>query len=79
LNCKDVIREISNYLDGELAAATKQELSKHLSHCGHCKLVVDQMKFTIEIFCDSQPVVLPSEVRSRLHDALRRKMAETNR
>jgi anti-sigma factor RsiW len=79
LNCKDVIREVSNYLDGELDAATMQELSKHLSHCGHCKLVVDQTKLTIEIFCDSQAVLLPSEVRGRLHDALRRKMAETNR
>lgn len=79
MKCKDVIREISNYLDGNLDAAIKQELSKHLSHCEHCSLVVDQMKLTIEIFCDSQPVELPSEVRTRLHKALRRKMAETRR
>ncbi len=73
MNCKGVIREISSYIDGELDAATKQELERHLDHCEECTLVVSQTKQTVEIFCDSQPVELPADVRSRLHDALRRK------
>jgi predicted anti-sigma-YlaC factor YlaD len=73
LNCKGVIHEISNYLDGDLELAAKQELERHLQDCEDCRLVVDQTKLTLEIFCDSEPVELPSEVKSRLHEALRRK------
>jgi anti-sigma factor RsiW len=76
LNCEEVIHELSDYIDGELAGALQQELESHLDECSDCKLVVNQTKKTIEIFCDSEPIELPAEVRSRLHDALRRKFKE---
>ncbi len=76
MNCKGVIREISSYIDGELELTMKQELERHLQHCEDCKMVVDQTKLTVEIFCDSKPVDLPREVKSRLHEALRRKIRE---
>ena len=74
MNCKGVIRELSNYIDGDLDPAVKQELERHLGHCEDCTMIVDQTKKSIEILCDSKPVELPSEVRSRLHAALRRKI-----
>lgn len=76
MNCKGVIREISNYIDGALAPREKQELESHLGHCGDCKMVVDQTKLTVDIFCDSEPIELPGDVKSRLHEALRRKISE---
>jgi anti-sigma factor RsiW len=76
LNCKGVIRELSNYIDGDLDLAMKQELERHLGHCEDCTMIVNQTKKTVEIFCDSEPVALPSDVRVRLHDALHRKMQE---
>lgn len=74
MNCKSVIREVSNYLDGELESSVRQELERHLGDCDDCRLVVDQTKLTIEVFCDQQSVELPSDVRSRLHDALRKRI-----
>jgi anti-sigma factor RsiW len=76
LNCKGVIREISNYIDGALDPAVQQELERHLGHCEDCKMVVDQTKLTVDVFCDSEPVELPAEVKTRLHEALRRKISE---
>jgi anti-sigma factor RsiW len=76
LNCQDAIRELSNYIDGELDGALRQELESHLNDCADCRLVVDQTKKTIEIFCDSEPVELPGDVRARLHEALRQKLKE---
>jgi anti-sigma factor RsiW len=76
LNCKAVVREISNYLDGDLDAAAKQEIAQHLDSCEDCELIINQTKLTVEIFCGSEPVELPKEVRTRLHEALRRKMQE---
>ncbi|MGB7284888.1 MAG: zf-HC2 domain-containing protein [Candidatus Acidiferrum sp.] len=76
MNCDDIMHELSTYIDGELDGAMKLELEGHLIECKECKLVVDQTKKTIEIFCDCEPVELPGEVRNRLHDALRRKLRQ---
>jgi len=76
LNCKGVIREISNYIDGDLDLLVKQELERHLEHCEDCKMVVDQTRLTVSVFCDAKPVELSGDVKSRLHDALHRKLHE---
>jgi anti-sigma factor RsiW len=76
LNCKGVIRELSNYIDGDLDPVLRQELERHLAHCEDCTMVVDQTRKTIEIFSKSEPVSLPDEVRSRLHAAFLRKARE---
>jgi hypothetical protein len=39
-------------------------------------MVVDQTRLTVNVFCDSKPIELPVDVKSRLHDALRRKLKE---
>ena len=76
MNCKGVIRELSNYIDGDLDPVMKQELERHLEHCEDCTMIVDQTKKSVEILCDSQPVELKADVRSRLHSALRHKLGE---
>jgi len=75
LNCKGIIREISDYLDGELELSAKQELERHLEDCEDCKMVVDQTRLAVDVFCDSKPIELPADVKFRLHDALRRKLS----
>ncbi len=74
MNCRGVIREISNYLDGELDSSAQADLERHLEHCEDCRLVVDTTKKTIQIFCNSEPVALPSGVRARLHEALEKRL-----
>jgi hypothetical protein len=39
-------------------------------------MVVDQTRLTVNVFCDSKAIELPLDVKSRLHDALRRKLKE---
>ena len=76
MKCKGVIRELSDYIDGELELSARQELERHLKDCEDCKMVVDQTRLTVDIFCDSQAVELPPDVKSRLHETLRRKLHE---
>ncbi len=73
LDCKNAIREISAYLDGELDEGLKQALDEHLKRCRHCRAVVDTTRKTIELYCDGKLFPLPDAVRDRLHQALRRK------
>ena len=74
MNCKHVIREISNYIDGELDPALKQELERHLAHCEDCTMIVDQTRKTIRIYSGSEPIDLPSDVKSRLRAAIHKKL-----
>ena len=74
MNCKHVIRELSDYINGELDPALKQELERHLEHCEDCTMIVDQTRKTIQIFSGSEPINLPSDVKSRLHAALHKKL-----
>ena len=74
MNCKKVIRELSDYLDGELDPALLQELERHLEQCVDCCLVVDTTRKTIEIYCNTEPLPLPRGVRERLERALAEKL-----
>jgi len=77
-DCKDVVRELSNYLDGALDPGFLAELERHLEQCQNCRLVVDTTKKTIQLFCNSEPAPLPDEVRQRLHRALDQKLRRQN-
>ena len=57
MNCKGVIRELSNYIDGDLDPTLKQELERHLEHCEDCTMVVDQTRKTIRIFSGAEAVL----------------------
>ena len=74
MNCTGVLHEISNYIDGELEASIRVELEEHLSECEGCAIIVRQTQLTVEIFCGDKPVDLPTDVRSRLHESLKRKL-----
>ncbi|MFZ0211421.1 MAG: anti-sigma factor [Candidatus Acidiferrales bacterium] len=74
MNCKNVVRELSDYLDDALDLNLKQSLEVHLEHCEDCHLLVDTTKKTIQIFCNSEPLPLSEDVRTRLHDALLKRL-----
>jgi hypothetical protein len=74
LNCEAVMREISNYINREVDAGLRQDLEQHLEGCRHCTVVLSQINKTVSVFCDDEPVDLPTAVRTRLYDALQRKL-----
>lgn len=76
LNCKGVIRKLSNYIDGDLDPAVKQELERHFARCEDCSMIVDATRKTIQLYCGSEPVALPSDLRERLDTALRQKTGQ---
>ena len=77
MNCKRVIHQLCDYLDGELDPGLARELEKHLEHCADCHLVVDTTRKTIEIYCTSEPLPLLAGVQERLDRALAEKLKRT--
>lgn len=74
MNCKGVVVELSEYLDGSMDAALKAELESHLKNCKKCRLIIDTTQKTINIFCNSEPVALPKDVKQRLQQALAQRL-----
>ena len=75
MNCKGVIHQLSEYLDGELDAGLTRELEQHLAQCRDCHIIVDTTRKTIEIYCNAQPLPLPEPLRERLMRALAARFA----
>jgi len=74
VNCKSIITELTNYLDGALDVSLYASIEQHLAKCKDCRLVVDTTKKTIQIFCNSEPAPLPADIRQRLHEALEKRL-----
>ena len=74
MNCRNIVRELSNYLDEALDSTLQASIEKHLEHCEDCKVVVDTTKQTIQIYCNSEPAPLPEDTRQRLRDALKKRL-----
>lgn len=78
VNCKTLLTELCDFLDGGLDPGTMQEIEFHMEHCKDCRVLVDTTRKTIEIFCNAEPIPLPQGVQDRLHRALEQRL-ETSR
>jgi anti-sigma factor RsiW len=74
MNCRGLIVELSTYLDGELDAEGIREMEIHLARCKNCRIIVDTTRKTIDIYCQTEPVPLPEDFATRLHEALARRL-----
>lgn len=66
-DCEKMLESISDYVDGSLRQSLCAELEKHLEGCPNCRVVVDTLRKTIELY--HQPLETTAEapeLRERL-------------
>lgn len=76
MNCDDLLRQLNEYVDGPIDPGVCAAFEKHLVSCNPCQVVVDNIRKTISLYREGQPVELPAELHSRLHSALRDRWRE---
>ena len=77
MQCKDLMSALGDYLDGQEDAPLCREFAEHLHLCDRCRIVVDNVKHTVQLFReDGSSVEMPAELRDKLHDTLRRRWNE---
>ena len=65
--CQQLLGSLSEYIDGELQAELCAVLEAHLQDCENCRIVVNTLRKTIELYKEtSTPDELPGAVRERL-------------
>ncbi|HCS40316.1 MAG TPA: anti-sigma factor [Anaerolineaceae bacterium] len=65
--CSTMLGDLSDYIDGNLQAEICAQIEEHMKTCDNCRVVVDTLRKTIELYehC-SDNVELPGEVKERL-------------
>jgi anti-sigma factor RsiW len=69
--CRELLGQLSDYVDGDLEAALCAELEAHLAGCPDCRVMVDTMRRTITLYRTQAAVDLPSDVEERLYRVLK--------
>ena len=71
LECKELLHNLNDYIDGELDNELCGKIEAHIETCPNCKVVVNTLKKTIQLYQDDgESVTLPLEARHRLFEAL---------
>jgi anti-sigma factor RsiW len=76
LNCEDVRREISNYIDNDISPRNRELLEAHLEQCQYCAVLIDSVHNVLILIADERRFELPAGFGSRLRDRLDKEFAE---
>lgn len=71
MDCEEILRALNEFVDGEGVSPICEEFAKHLQGCDPCKVVVDNIRQTIQVFRGDKEVPLPVEFQKMLQDFLR--------
>jgi len=75
LDCRQVLDELSNYLDDEVTLELARAIEKHLARCHRCWVVYDTSRKTLAIVAENRAIRTPVAVSERLHARLRQLFA----
>ncbi len=76
LDCKEVLDNLSNYIDGEGSDVLRKAIEVHISRCGRCRVVFDTTGKMLKIVTDAEPFEVPLAVSARLYARLEKVLAE---
>jgi anti-sigma factor RsiW len=67
IDCKHVWQYISAYIDGDVEAAVRKEIDRHLETCEICSAVLDSTRNVVILMADDRVFELPTGFSQRLH------------
>jgi anti-sigma factor RsiW len=66
-HCKDMLGNLSDYIDGDLQAELCAQIEEHMKTCENCQVVVNTLRKTVELYEKSEDQSeLPGNVKERL-------------
>ena len=73
ISCLEVWRELSNYVDNDVAPELRARMEAHFKSCAHCKAVLDGTKNVVKLVADGVAYELPSGFSDRLYRKIKDK------
>jgi anti-sigma factor (TIGR02949 family) len=71
ISCLEVWREISNFIDGEIAPELRARMEAHFKSCAHCSAVLDGTRNVVKLVADGVEYDLPEGFSQRLYKRIK--------
>jgi predicted anti-sigma-YlaC factor YlaD len=71
LSCEELVKVVTEYLEGSLSREERTLFETHLCYCRPCRVYVEQMERTVRLAGGLEAVSVPTEQRDRLLAAFR--------
>ena len=71
ISCVEVLREISNFLEGRVDPELRARMEAHFALCNTCKAVLDGTSNVVKLIADGQTFEVPAGFSERLFSKLR--------
>jgi anti-sigma factor RsiW len=69
-NCRHMLADLSDYLDGEASEALCAEIERQMTGCEECRIVVDTLGKTIFLYRELPRPEMNEDARRRLYQSL---------
>ena len=66
MTCKELVELVTDYLEGRLPDATRQQLEEHLKLCDGCATYIEQMRVTLRALGTIPEATIPLQARQEL-------------
>jgi predicted anti-sigma-YlaC factor YlaD len=76
MDCKEVLANLSNYIDGDVSSELRAALEEHIAKCRRCRVVFDTTGKALKIVLDVDPFEVPLAVSARLYARLEKVLSE---
>ena len=70
VNCQQVWKEISNYIEGDLDAGLRVAMEEHFGTCTRCKSVLEGTQNVVRLYSDERMIEVPTGFGRRLERRL---------
>lgn len=70
ISCREVIRELSDYIDNDLDEGLRTRITEHLAGCAHCTAIFDGTRNVIRLIGDDKTFELPAGFSARLRERI---------
>jgi hypothetical protein len=66
--CREVWKELVNYMEGDLTLELRERICRHLLSCDHCKAIYDGSHNVVRLLGGENTIELPEGFGKRLRD-----------
>lgn len=70
ISCREVRRELSNYIDEEVSPELRERIERHMQTCHHCVALLDGMNNVLRLVATGEVLQLPSGFSRRLQQRI---------
>ena len=65
--CRDLLKQLSRYVDGDLTGGERRAVVMHLKKCPCCQTMAESLQKTVGMCRKAGSARLPADVRARAH------------